>query len=197
MRFLTVADRELRSAARQKATYRTRWLTAALFFGLLVWLLWALNGFANRRAVPEIFKVLSVLTLLYCLFLGTALTSDCISAERREGTLGFLFLTNLNSAEIIAHAVARYDALYREALEAVREQNAYFRKHEGHMDYAANAALGVPIGSGSVESLCSQFQNRLKRTGQFWTKEGFAALLTIIVRHWNGELDSLWQAEAA
>jgi len=82
-------------------------------------------------------------------------------------------------------------------LEAIREQNAYFRNHAGHMDYAANAALGVPIGSGSVESLCSQFQNRLKRTGQFWTKEGFAALLRIIVRHWNGELDSLWLASAA
>ncbi len=82
-------------------------------------------------------------------------------------------------------------------LESIREQNAYFRNHAGHMDYAANARLGVPIGSGSVESLCSQFQNRLKRTGQFWTKEGFAALLRIIVRYWNGELDYLWQAEAA
>jgi ABC-type transport system involved in multi-copper enzyme maturation permease subunit len=101
MRFLSVADRELRSAARQKATYRTRWLTAALFFGLLVWLLWAFGGFTNRRAAPEIFKVLSVLTFLYCLFLGTARTADCISVERREGTLGLLFLTNLNSAEII------------------------------------------------------------------------------------------------
>lgn len=54
-----------------------------------------------------------------------------------------------------------------ELRQAIREQNAYFRKHERHMDYAANAALGVPIGSGPVESLCSQFQNRLKRTGQF------------------------------
>jgi hypothetical protein len=83
------------------------------------------------------------------------------------------------------------------ALEAIRGQNAYFRSHAAHMDYAANAALGVPIGSGSVESLCSQFQNRLKRTGQFWTREGFAALLRIIVRNWNGELDSLWPASAA
>lgn len=82
-------------------------------------------------------------------------------------------------------------------LEAIREQNAYFRNHAGHMDYATNAELGVPIGSGSVESLCSQFQNRLKRTGQFWTKDGFAALLRIVVRYWNGELDSLWPASAA
>jgi hypothetical protein len=81
--------------------------------------------------------------------------------------------------------------------EAIRVQNAYFRSHAEHMDYAANAALGVPIGSGSVESLCSQFQNRLKRTGQFWTKEGFAALLRVVVRQWNGELGSLWLASAA
>jgi len=81
-------------------------------------------------------------------------------------------------------------------LAAIREQNAYFRKHEKHMDYAANAALGVPIGSGSVESLCSQFQNRLKRTGQFWTKDGFAALLRVAVRLWNRELDSFWLAAA-
>ncbi len=81
--------------------------------------------------------------------------------------------------------------------ETLRTQNAYFRSHADHMDYAAHAAQGVPIGSGSVESLCSQLQNRLKRTGQFWTKKGFAALLRIIVRHCNGELDSLWLASPA
>ncbi len=82
-------------------------------------------------------------------------------------------------------------------LEVIREQNAYFRSHAEHMDYAQNAAQGIPIGSGSVESLCSQFQNRLKRTGQFWTQTGFAALLRITVRHWNGELDTLWPTVAA
>lgn len=82
-------------------------------------------------------------------------------------------------------------------LESIRVQNAYFRSHADHMEYAANAKLGVPVGSGSVESLCSQFQDRLKRTGQFWTKAGFAALLQIIVRHWNGELDYLWMASAS
>jgi len=102
MRFLTVADRELRAAARHKATYRTRWITAAIFFALLVWLLWVFNGFRNRRAAPEVFEVFSVLTLVYCLITGTARTADCLSSERREGTLGLLFLTNLNSAEIIA-----------------------------------------------------------------------------------------------
>src|SRR4029450_9155121 len=86
MRFLSVADRELRAAARHKTTYRTRWITAAIFFVLLVWLLWAFNGFKNRRAVSEIFEVFSVLTFIYCLITGTARTADCISSERREGT---------------------------------------------------------------------------------------------------------------
>jgi ABC-type transport system involved in cytochrome c biogenesis permease component len=102
MRFLSVAERELRAAARHKATYRTRWITAAIFFALLVWLLWVFKGFSNRRAAPEVFEVFSVLTFIYCLITGTARTADCISSERREGTLGLLFLTNLNSAEIIA-----------------------------------------------------------------------------------------------
>ena len=101
MRFLSVAARELRSTARHKATYRVRWVTAAIFLGLLVWLLWAFGGFTNQRAVPSIFRTYSVLTLLYCLFMSTARTADCISVERREGTLGLLFLTNLNSGEII------------------------------------------------------------------------------------------------
>jgi hypothetical protein len=83
------------------------------------------------------------------------------------------------------------------AAETIRIQNAYVRGHAEHMDYAANSAMGVPIGSGSVESLCSQFQNRLKRTGQFWSKDGFSALIRLVVRQWNRELDSLWMASAA
>ena len=72
------------------------------FFALLVWLLWVYNGFRNRRAAPEVFEVFSILSFVYCLITGTARTADCISSERRDGTLGLLFLTNLNSAEIIA-----------------------------------------------------------------------------------------------
>ena len=101
MRFLSVAERELRAAARRSRTYLVRWITAITFFGLLIWLFWAFNGFRNRNAAPEVFQVLSVLTFFYCLFIGSTVTADCISAERREGTLGLLFLTNLNSFEII------------------------------------------------------------------------------------------------
>ena len=79
-------------------------------------------------------------------------------------------------------------------METIRREKAYCESHREHMDYAGCRKSGLPIGSGSVESLCSQLQNRLKRTGQFWSKEGFAALLEIIVRYRNGELNSLWAA---
>ena len=48
MRFLSVAERELRAAARQKGTYRLRWITAVAFFGLLVWMTWVFDGFSRR-----------------------------------------------------------------------------------------------------------------------------------------------------
>jgi hypothetical protein len=71
---------------------------------------------------------------------------------------------------------------------AEREIN-YFDKHRGHMDYGKRRREGVPIGSGAVESLCGQFQDWLKRRGQFWSRKGFAAILRAYVWHMNEELD--------
>lgn len=116
MRFLSVAERELRAAARRRFTYLARWMTGLGFFGLLVWLLWVMGGLTNRGAAAEILHVFAVITFLYCLLFGTARTADCISSERRDGTLGLLFLTNLNSAEVVigklcSHALASVYAL--------------------------------------------------------------------------------------
>ena len=77
---------------------------------------------------------------------------------------------------------------------AIQDAKDYFENHRNHMDYPTAARAGLPIGSGSMESQCSQFQNRFKRRGQFWTKKGSAALLEVAVRHQNGELNSLWAA---
>jgi ABC-type Na+ efflux pump permease subunit len=102
MRFLSVADRELRAAARRKRTFVVRWITGLAFFVLLVWLFWAFDVFSNRRVAPAVFQVYAGVIFFYCLFVGTAQTADCLSSEKREGTLGLLFLTNLNSTDIIA-----------------------------------------------------------------------------------------------
>ncbi len=79
-------------------------------------------------------------------------------------------------------------------VEAIHSANTYFGKHKDHMDYSRAAKRGLPIGSGSIESQCSQFQDRLKRRGQFWSENGFASLLEVTIRHQNAELLSLWAA---
>ncbi len=102
MRFISVAGRDLRVMARRRRTYLIRWGSVAAFFLFLIWLTWAMDGFTRAGKGDDIFEVFSVFVFLYCLLVGTAQTADCISSEKREGTLGLLFLTNLNSAEIIA-----------------------------------------------------------------------------------------------
>jgi hypothetical protein len=94
----------------------------------------------------------------------------------------------------LADLIARPPNTEPETIEAIRQARAYFEKHKEHMNYAGADAQGLPLGSGSMESQCSQFQGRFKRCGQFWTKNGFATLLEVAVRQQNGELRSLWAA---
>ena len=58
--------------------------------------------------------------------------------------------------------------------------------------YADLAARNAPIGSGSMESACGQFQDRLKRRGQFWSPRGLAHMLAIDVAVKNDTLQFLW-----
>jgi len=81
-----------------------------------------------------------------------------------------------------------------ETISAIDNACGYFENHKDHMHYSQAAKNGLPIGSGSMESQCAQFQNRFKRRGQFWSQRGFSGLLEISVRHQNGELRSLWAA---
>lgn len=81
-----------------------------------------------------------------------------------------------------------------QSLDIITNTENYFRRHEDHIHYAALGEAGVPIGSGAVESQCSQFQDRFKRTGQFWSDQGFANLLAVDLRVRNHELEHLWAA---
>lgn len=83
-----------------------------------------------------------------------------------------------------------------ERVETIRQESAYFRKHESHMNYREDRKEGVPIGSGSVESLCSQLQDRFKRTGQFWSYKGLDAFLKVYTRYKNDELQYCYKKSA-
>lgn len=106
MRFLTVAAREFQVASRRPATHRIRWVTASCFFAALVWLLWVHGAFDNVSAAPRVYGDLAMGAFFYCLLISAGRSADCISEERREGTLGLLFLTDLRSSEIISGKLA-------------------------------------------------------------------------------------------
>lgn len=80
-----------------------------------------------------------------------------------------------------------------ERRDIVRRESEYFKNHAEHMDYRTAKKESVPIGSGAMESQCSQNQNRFKRRGQFWSKDGFASFLLAYVWYTNDELDNLYQ----
>src|SRR6266446_3455999 len=48
-----------------------------------------------------LFRILAGASVLYCLLSGVRATADCLSAEKREGTLGLLFLTDLKGYDIV------------------------------------------------------------------------------------------------
>lgn len=54
------------------------------------------------RQSQSLFVTLSILAFLYALLSGVLTTADCISEEKREGTLGLLFLTDLRGFDVIA-----------------------------------------------------------------------------------------------
>ena len=76
--------------------------------------------------------------------------------------------------------------------ETVRRESEYFKGHREHMDYRTARSEGVPIGSGAMESQCSQNQYRFKRRGQFWSKAGLASFLAAYVWYTNDELKYIY-----
>ena len=53
-----------------------------------------------------LFGILTGGGVLYCLFCGVRLTADCLSEEKREGTLGLLFLTDLKGYDVVLGKLA-------------------------------------------------------------------------------------------
>ena len=101
MTFLPIVERELRTAARKPGTYWGRLGIASVALAMSAYVVVVASRLTQNQVGMTTFSVLSVGSFLYCLFSGVRLTSDCISAEKREGTLGFLFLTDLKGYDVV------------------------------------------------------------------------------------------------
>jgi hypothetical protein len=101
MTFLPIVERELRAASRRRGTYSMRLLVALAALAVSVFL-YAVNPGAPQQVVATyMFRGLSVLALVYCFYAGRRFTADCLSEEKREGTLGLLFLTDLKGYDVV------------------------------------------------------------------------------------------------
>jgi hypothetical protein len=92
----------------------------------------------------------------------------------------------------LAALLEKNSGLKRNTQAAVRPEVEYFQTHREHIHYRKMARQGAPIGSGPAESLCSQLQDRFKRTGQFWKPLGLRHLLAVNSLLRNEDLDVLW-----
>jgi ABC-type multidrug transport system permease subunit len=107
MNFLPVIHRELCVASRRRETWRLR-----LVFGLAAMLAFSFGMFWPHVSVQERGKVvlicLAIAAFVLSLFTGAYLTADAVTAEKREGTLGLLFLTPLDGWQIILGKISTH-----------------------------------------------------------------------------------------
>ncbi|MBI2925211.1 MAG: ABC transporter permease subunit [Verrucomicrobia bacterium] len=109
MTFLPIVDRELRVAARRRSTYRLRVWAAGLAIFIVAWVLFISAIFPMRQAMAlgkGVFATFSWLLLVFCVFEAVRGTADCLSEEKREGTLGLLFLTDLRGYDVVLGKLA-------------------------------------------------------------------------------------------
>lgn len=101
MTLLPIVERELRVAARKPSTF---WLRTLPAFGVILLATWvflvAVIG-PQRDVGKVIFYAMTGGLMLYCLLAGVRATADCLSEEKRDGTLGLLFLTDLRGYDVV------------------------------------------------------------------------------------------------
>jgi hypothetical protein len=101
MTFLPIVERELRVAARRRGTYgmRLRIAGAATLAFAICFVAGQISSLVHFG--KALTAILSWLCMLYSLAAGRLMTADCLSREKREGTLGLLFLTDLKGYDVV------------------------------------------------------------------------------------------------
>ena len=90
------------------------------------------------------------------------------------------------------------DALDVEGLPATARDTlttvySYLERHREHINYARYKELGLPLGSGMVESACKWLiQQRFKGVGMRWSEDGFNHLLHLRLAWVNGRFEALF-----
>lgn len=98
MNLSPIITRELKLESRRGFNYRLRVSGATLLTLIFAVFLWHQPGVPSGG---DAFSILSFFVFCAIWFVVPTLAADCISREKREGTLGLLFLTSLKPIELI------------------------------------------------------------------------------------------------
>jgi hypothetical protein len=109
--------------------------------------------------------------------------------RRKDGVLDVI-----QGLEGLTSTLTRLTTEQRDVLD---REIGYFQQHKTRMGYKQAKQQGQPLGSGAVESTCSQYQRRLKLTGQFWSLSGDEAFLALSTLHRNGRWHLLFPHDRA
>jgi|SRR6185436_5641873 len=100
---LPIVERELRLAARRPTTQWGRVGAAAVAIGLTIWSIFTHAGSSvwSSRTGRSTFVTLALIATVSAVSTALRLTAPSIAAEKREGTLGLLFLTDLKPYDVV------------------------------------------------------------------------------------------------
>src|SRR5207245_231563 len=107
MTLFPIVGRELRVAARQRGTYWMRLAIASMAILIGTGIFVVTLGLSAAQTGRHIFEWLAGLQFIYCLAYGRRSTADCLSQEKRDGTLGLLFLTDLKGHDVVLRQTGR------------------------------------------------------------------------------------------
>lgn len=98
---LPIIIRELLLQSRRPATIRARWIAVLVVLAIAVMMMVS-GGYASQQQRAKfIFIFIGILSLGAAMLAGVFQTADALSEERREGTLGLLFLTDLRGYDVV------------------------------------------------------------------------------------------------
>src|SRR3989442_3413534 len=106
MMVLPIVERELRLVARARGTYWMRLGIGLAAIAIAACIFLFTLGLPPAQTGHNIFQGLAGLVFLYCLAYGRRSTADCLSQEKREGTIGLLFLTDLKGHDVVLGKLA-------------------------------------------------------------------------------------------
>ncbi|MCO5050718.1 MAG: ABC transporter permease [Verrucomicrobiae bacterium] len=116
MQVLPIVERELRVATRRRGTYRVRFWVPLILLIAASWFRLGAGVLSAHEMGAGLFYLATGGLTLFALVAGYRATADCLSVEKREGTLGLLFLTDLRGYDVVlgkllAHSVVLFYAL--------------------------------------------------------------------------------------